>query len=64
MRVVGPGMLLSFMYESMYNYVGAFFIRLPCFSVRSFGSFGFVTGFSSLVWMLLIAVALIGKNKQ
>ena len=43
MRVVEPGMLLSFMYESMYNYVGtlfAVFSSLFCFLP------GFVAGFS------------------
>ena len=37
------------------------FIRSPCFLARSFRSFGFVTVFSSHVWMLPIAVTLIGK---
>ena len=39
MRVVGPGMLLSFMYESMYNYVGLYFIR------RMFFAFSVLLGF-------------------
>ena len=40
------------------------FIRSPCFLFHSFHSFGFVTAFSSHVWMFLIAVALIGKIKS
>ena len=47
MRVVGPGMLLSFMYESMYNYVGLYFIR-RIFFVFSV-SLGFVAGFSPVL---------------
>ena len=48
MRVVGPGMLLSFMYESMYNYDGtliAVFSSLFCFFSR------IVAGFTPILFL-------------
>ena len=62
MRVVEPGMLLSFMYESMYNYVGTLFYS-PYFRRHFIFSRAFIAGFSPIYFECFSSrLRCLGKN--